>query len=76
MNGRTFIITEPWGDNSRYTIHQRPVEPSPELDAIREAFARYCPSPLFSGGRSFTLFLLSAAALILLLAVAVGWLSS
>lgn len=73
LNGRKFIVNEPWGDNSRYMIHQQPLEPSAELDALRSALEKYRPSWLFSGDRWFTrailLFAVVCAAMVLAVAM-------
>ena len=42
-NGRTYVINEPWGDSSRYLIHQQPPQASDDLVAIRNAFEKYRP---------------------------------
>ena len=73
INGRRFIVNESWGDSSRYMIHQQPLEPSAELDALRSALEKYRPSWLFSGERWFTramvLFAVVFAAIILAVAM-------
>ena len=73
LNGRKFIVNEAWGDSSRYMIHQQPLEPSAELEALRGALEKYRPSWLFSGDRWFTraivLFAIIFAAIVLVVAV-------
>lgn len=39
LGGRCFVISEPWGDSSRFWIGQRPPEPSAELESLRAHFA-------------------------------------
>jgi len=53
LNGRTFVVEEPFGDNSRYLVHEQPPQPSAELEALRSAFAAHSASPIFSGDKSF-----------------------
>ena len=76
FNGRTFVVTEPWGDNSRYLIHQEPTEPSAELDRLKSAFEAYQPSWAFSGSRPFMIVVAVFAALLACTIVAVALLSS
>lgn len=75
LNGRHFVVNEPWGDNSRYIIHQQPPEPSTELDELRHAFEQYQPSWIFSGDRSFKLLMLVFGGLFILIAVVIARLS-
>lgn len=75
VNGRTFIITEPWGDNSRYLIHQEPAEPSTELDMLRSTFEKYRPAWAFSSNRTFGVVIAVFAALAACIVVAVALLS-
>jgi hypothetical protein len=75
LNERTFIVTEPWGDNSRYLIHQEPVQPSTELETLRAAFEKYRSSSLFSGDRSFGIIMAVFALLFACIVVAVALLS-
>jgi hypothetical protein len=76
LNGRRFVISEPWGDNSRYLIHQDLPQPSTELETLRSAFEKYRPSWTFSGGRSLGIVLVVFAALFACIIVAVTLLSS
>jgi hypothetical protein len=64
LNGRTFILTEPWGDNSRYLVHEREPKSSVELEMLRCAFEDFQPSAIFSGSPFFIVFLSVAAGLI------------
>ena len=41
VGSRTFIIEEPWNDNSRYWIGPEPTEPCSEILPVREAFERH-----------------------------------
>ena len=41
LNGKCFLLNEPWGDNSRYIIHQEPPGPSTELEELRHAFEQF-----------------------------------
>ena len=75
LNGRTFIVTEPWGDNSRYLFHEEPVEPSTELEMLRRAFDKYRPSWFFSGDRAFSIVIAVFAALFVCIAVTIELLS-
>jgi hypothetical protein len=75
LNGRTFIINEPWGDNSRYLVHEESPQPSNELQMVRSAFEKYRPSWAFSGTRAFGIVLAVFAALSACLVVAFAWLS-
>ncbi len=70
LNGRTFVLEEPFGDNSRYLIYQQPPQPSPELEQLRDAFARQRVSWFFSGDKSFRLIV--GALVIVLVLIAVG----
>ena len=40
VGGRKFVITELWGDNSRFTVSEIPAKPSDELTTLREGFER------------------------------------
>jgi hypothetical protein len=79
LNGRMFIINEAWGDSSRYLIHEQPLQPSMELDAIRSTLAAYRPSLLFSVDGWFprAVGILMVVLAVILLAVATvserGW---
>jgi hypothetical protein len=53
LNGKTFVIEEPFGDNSRYLIYQQPPQPSAELEALKAAFQGHRASWFFSGDKSF-----------------------
>lgn len=75
INSRHFIINEPWGDNSRYIIHQQPPEASAELEELRRAFEQYQPSWIFSGDRPFTLVVLAAGILFAVIALTIALLS-
>ena len=39
LNGETFVIWEPFGDNSRYWVGRRGGGPSAHLPLVKEAFA-------------------------------------
>lgn len=43
LEGITFVLWEPWGDNSRYWIGPRPERWVPQLAAVRYAFSRWQP---------------------------------
>ena len=43
IDGVTFTIWEPWGDNSRYWIGSKPERSVPQIAQVREAFARWQP---------------------------------
>lgn len=43
LNGRRFVISEPWSDSSRYLIHEETPQPSVELETLRSAFENYRP---------------------------------
>jgi hypothetical protein len=75
MNGRTFVVTEPWGDNSRYLIHQEPPQPSMELETLKSAFEKYQPAWAFSGDRSLSIMMAIFAALFVCVVVAVALLA-
>jgi hypothetical protein len=53
LNGKTFVIEEPFGDNSRYLIYQQSPQPSAELEALKTAFQEHRPSWFFSGDKFF-----------------------
>jgi len=74
LNGRTFVVMEPWGDNSRYLVHQEPPQPSTELETLSSAFAKYRPSWV-SGDRTFSVVVAVLVALCAVIAVAVALLS-
>ena len=56
IDGKTFIVLEPFGDNSRYWIGPEPPEPTSQIVEIRGAFDRATVSSI---GRVFG-FLLGA----------------
>jgi hypothetical protein len=42
VDGKTFLVIEPFGDNSKYWVVAEPPEPHcPSLAKVREAFARH-----------------------------------
>lgn len=41
LQGNTFLVIEPFGDNSEYWVVSEPPEDSPQLAAVREAFASH-----------------------------------
>lgn len=41
VDGQTFKLWEPFGDNSRYWVGPEPVAPCPQLQKVRETFARH-----------------------------------
>jgi hypothetical protein len=41
VDGKTFLVIEPFGDNSEYWIVAQPPEESSELAKVREAFSRH-----------------------------------
>ncbi len=41
VDGVTFVIWEPWGDNSRYWIGPSPRRWVPEIDKVRAAFEKH-----------------------------------
>jgi hypothetical protein len=41
LDGRTFLVIEPFGDNSRYLVVTEPFGDSPQLAMVRDAFARH-----------------------------------
>jgi hypothetical protein len=43
INGVTFVIWEPFGDNSRFWVGPQPLRPVPELAAVRDVFAKAKP---------------------------------
>jgi hypothetical protein len=43
VGDETFVMWEPWGDNSRYWIGTRPPHACPELTHVRGAFHAYQP---------------------------------
>jgi hypothetical protein len=53
LNGKTFVLEEPFGDNSRYLIYQQPPQPSSELESLKAALEGHRASWFFSGGKSF-----------------------
>jgi hypothetical protein len=75
FKGRRFVFNEPWGDSSRYIIHQQPPGSSTELEELRHAFERYRPSLIFSGGRSFKLLMLVFGGLLIVIVFVITWLS-
>jgi hypothetical protein len=46
VGNRTFEIMEPFGDNSRYHIGERPIVNSNELEIIRQRFSDFKPGVL------------------------------
>lgn len=57
LAGRQFVISEPWGDNSRYLIHELDPQPSAELNHLEAALGESRPSfwkLAFSGDRTPT----------------------
>jgi hypothetical protein len=75
LNGRKFIVSEPWGDSSRYMIHEQPLGPSAELDALRSALEKYRPSWLFSSDRWFTRVIVLIAVVLVAIVLSVAILS-
>jgi hypothetical protein len=47
LEGVTFMLWEPWGDNSRYWISPKTGEPVPQTDRVREEFTRWHPFGFF-----------------------------
>ena len=43
LHGKTFVVWEPWGDNSRYWVGPSPPEFTEHIDAVRATFARHTP---------------------------------
>ena len=43
VGDETFVMWEPWGDNSRYWIGTRPPHACPELEQVRAVFRAYQP---------------------------------
>lgn len=41
LNGETFVIEEPWGDNSRYWVGAKAEPSTASLLLVRQAFERY-----------------------------------
>lgn len=41
LNGKRFVMWEPWGDNSRFWIGPNPPRWRAEIDEVRNAFASY-----------------------------------
>jgi hypothetical protein len=52
IEGVSFILWQPWGDNSRYWIGPRPERWVPQLAAVRDAFARCEPFGIFARWRA------------------------
>jgi hypothetical protein len=46
LGDRIFEIWEPFGDNSRYHISERPITDSNELEVIKESFSDFKPGLL------------------------------
>lgn len=46
IDGRVFVMAEPWGDSSRYWIGPKPAHWCEEVSFVREAFQRIRPSRL------------------------------
>jgi hypothetical protein len=63
LNGRMFNINEPWGDNSRYLVHEEPPQPSSELQMLRSSFEGYRYSSALPGSRAFSILMAVFAAL-------------
>lgn len=40
LDGERFIVSEPWGDSSRFWIGQEPPRPSPALEELRHYLAQ------------------------------------
>jgi len=47
IEGVTFVLREPWGDNSRYWIGPKSEGWVPEITRVRDEFARWQPFGLF-----------------------------
>jgi hypothetical protein len=47
LEGVTFVLWEPWGDNSRYWIGPKTGQCVPQLDRVREEFVRWQPFGFF-----------------------------
>jgi len=47
LEGVTFVLWEPWGDNSRYWIGPKAGQWVPQLDRVREEFVRWQPFGFF-----------------------------
>jgi hypothetical protein len=75
MNGKPFVIEEPFGDNSRYLIYEQPPQPSAELEALKSSFERYRASWLFSGDKSFRAIVVVLALTTVAITVAIMLLS-
>jgi len=43
LENLTFVLCEPFGDNSRYWVGSQTGEPSNEVERVREAFLRVSP---------------------------------
>jgi hypothetical protein len=71
VNGKTFVLEEPFGDNSRYLVYEQPPQPSAELEALKQAFAGYGASWTFSGDKSFRVIMEVLALIIAGVVVAV-----
>ena len=41
LDGRTFLVIEPFGDNNRYWVVTEPFGDSPQLAMVKDAFARH-----------------------------------
>jgi hypothetical protein len=46
LGGRVFQIWEPFGDNSRYHIGEKPIQNSIELEIIKQRFSDFKPGLL------------------------------
>ena len=63
IRGRIFVISEPWGDSSRYLITSLPPEPSADLEAIQEALNNFRPG-FFSRGLGLSVVVLLGGILV------------
>jgi hypothetical protein len=59
LQGQKFVISEPWGDNSRYWVGPKPPEWCPEVERVRDAFAAYKADELLLRGIFNALFALA-----------------
>lgn len=74
INGRRFVINEPWGDNSRFLIHEQPPQPSGELDAIQKAVEGHRLTWGAAFGRNALRALVILALVTLAIALTIEWL--
>ena len=70
LNAKTFVLEEPFGDNSRYLVYQQPPHVSAELQALKAAFEGYRASWFFSDDKSFRVIVGVLALAIAAIAVA------